>query len=92
MSVTSDFGGRLPHNLRKVTPSLEVAHVGLGTVSRVKHHLVVVHLIGDHLVDLITWSSCTDVLTITSTTGLSVVSVLAARRNLGCYVRQVVIP
>ena len=78
LSVTSDFGGSLPYDLRKVTPSLEICHVWFAIIPWIEHHFVVVHLVGDHSVYLTIWSSCTNVLAISSATSLGVVRVLAA--------------
>lgn len=92
LSVAPDSGGGLPHYLRKVAPSLKVAQLWLATVSGIQHHFIVVHLVGDHLVDLIVRSTRTNVLTIPSTTSLSVVRIVAAGCNLGRDTGQVFVP
>lgn len=78
LSIAAHTRGRFPDDLRKVAPFLEIGHVGLGLVARIELHLIVVHLIRDHLVNLVIRRTSTDVLTISATAGFDVVCVLTA--------------
>lgn len=62
--ITSHMCRLLPHDLREVSPTLEIAHVWLTAIPWEQHHLVIVHLIRDHLGNILWRSTCTDVLTI----------------------------
>lgn len=57
---------------------LEVGHVRFCAITRIEHHLVVVHIVCHHLVDFVIWRACSDVLSVVTTTGSDVVRILAA--------------
>lgn len=65
-----------------MAPCLKVAHVRFDTVARIQHELVVVHLVGDHAVDLVGWCTSTDVLSVSSTASLKVMGINTAGGGL----------
>jgi len=80
--VTPDQFGVLPHDLRKVAPGFEVAHVRIvGAIPGVQVDLVVVEHIGDDTRHVRSWGTGSDVLAIATATLLSVMRVDAALRD-----------
>jgi hypothetical protein len=75
-----------------MTPSLEVAHVRLATISWIKVNLAVVHLVGNHSGNVLRKSTRTNILAIATATGRSIVGVDARNCDIHGYTRQAVIP
>ena len=75
-----------------MSPCLEVAHIGLATISWVEADLVIVHLVGDHGWDVRGRSTCTNVLTIATPTSGGIVGVDAARGDLSSDRSHMIIP
>lgn len=81
-----------PGDLRKMSPGMEVAHVGLATISGIELDLAIVKLVGDDLGDLRGWGTGRDVLAISTTTGLSVMLVHTSLSSLSGDVLQFRVP
>src|SRR6266498_1233773 len=73
-----------PGNLGEVTPPLEVTHVwAVVTIAGIIHHLVIVHHVGDHHVNLVGCETGTDVLSVPPTTGLAMQQLVGTSRTGG---------
>lgn len=62
------MSGALPHDLREVTPVVELRHIGVGLTVQVLEvaELVIVHQVGDHGPDVVGGDTVADVLAIST--------------------------
>lgn len=75
-----------------MSPFLKRAHVGFNTVSRIEHDFIIVHLVGYHGIDLVAGRSRTNVLSVATTAGFGVMSILTALGDFLGDRGKVVIP
>ena len=85
LSGTADLGGTLPHELREVTPLLEVGHVrvGLAVEVGVVANFAVVEQLSNDSRNVVGLDTSGDVLTVVTTVNIHAVGVDAGGGNLG---------
>lgn len=94
LSGTADGSSTLPHDLREVTPVLEVGHAWLSLAIEVGEppNFTVVEQIGDDRRDVVGLNTGSDVLTIATTVHLDIVRVVAAGRDGGGGRGEIIAP
>lgn len=84
LSGTADLGSTLPDELRKVTPLLEVGHVGVGLAVKIVEvtNLAVVEKLGDDSGNVVSLNTSGNVLTVTTTVHIHAVGIDTSGGNL----------
>jgi hypothetical protein len=73
LDCTANLSSLLPDDLRVVAPFLKATHVRVVVAIRLReiHHLVVVHQVGNQLVNMAGFDTSTNVLAISTTASLA---------------------